>query len=319
MLNKKIGLITLLAGVAASSTWAGTLTNFAVGDVLVCFRLGGNDMVVNAGPISTFTSGASPNQRIPINQYNSTQIGDIGLNSVTWSAFAWQSDNTVFVTKARPSYVLNQQTGPLSDQSGSSQAGIAGRMSTIPPGALDSYTLGVNPDSTPTAVIEDDFSDGNPNYPTGVSYHQALAGAYGSDFDGKLLGNPENTTTNRFVTTKGSVSRSDLYQLTSTLNLGVAATYLGYFELTNNGTMTFVAKPTATPVISGITYSGGTATITYSTGIYGTYTLLGSYDISAPLNSWTVIGGSLSSGDNLSHTVQDTDSAPNKFYIIQGQ
>ncbi len=49
MLNKKVGLIALLTSVAASGVWAGTLTNYAVGDVLVCFRKGGNDMVVDAG------------------------------------------------------------------------------------------------------------------------------------------------------------------------------------------------------------------------------------------------------------------------------
>jgi len=40
MLNKKTGLIALLAGFAAGEILAGTLTNYATGDVLLCFRNG---------------------------------------------------------------------------------------------------------------------------------------------------------------------------------------------------------------------------------------------------------------------------------------
>ena len=84
-------------------------------------------------------------------------------------------------------------------------------MGTIPPGALDELKLLVYPVSTKTAVVEEDSSAGNPNYTDGVSYHDALAGAYGGKFDGTFAGNPENTTLNNF-TTSGKVVRSDFYQ-----------------------------------------------------------------------------------------------------------
>ena len=67
-------------------------------------------MVVDAGPISTLTNGVTPNQRIPITQYTGTQLAAVGTNGVSWSAFTWSSDNTLFVTKARTS--LNDQTTP---------------------------------------------------------------------------------------------------------------------------------------------------------------------------------------------------------------
>src|SRR5262245_7601606 len=122
MMNKKIGLVALLAGFAASEVSAGTLTNYAVGDVLVCFRKGGNDLVVDAGPISTFTS-ATPNQRITIGQYSGTQLGVVGINAMSWSAFTWQTDNTLFVTKARAS--LDVQASPWQAKSSSAQHGSA--------------------------------------------------------------------------------------------------------------------------------------------------------------------------------------------------
>ena len=76
-----------------------------------------------------------PNQRIPITQYTGTQLAAVGTNGVSWSAFTWLSDNTLFVTKARTS--LDQQTTPWQAKSSSAQSGTAGRMATIPPGALD--------------------------------------------------------------------------------------------------------------------------------------------------------------------------------------
>ena len=66
-------------------------------------------MVVDAGPISTFT-GAAHNHRIPITQYTGTQLAQVGTNGVSWSAFTWLSDNTLFITRPRTS--LNQQTTP---------------------------------------------------------------------------------------------------------------------------------------------------------------------------------------------------------------
>lgn len=311
MPNKKLGLIAILVGVAASNILAGTITNYAVGDVLVCFREGGNDMVVDAGPISTFT-GATHNQRIPITQYTGTQLAQVGTNSVSWSAFAWLGNNTLFMTRPRAS--LSLQSTPW-NSAGSSQSGVVGQMQSIPPGALDELNLAVYPQSTPAAVVEEDNSDSNPNYTDGQSYHVALTGSYGSDWDGKFQGNPELTTPANFVT-KAAVVRSDFYQLSSSSS--AQGTWLGYFELNTNGAMTYVAYPTTPPLLNAFSRSGSTATITYKSGLYGTYNLLATNNIAAPLSTWPVVSV-LSSGDTLSHIVQDTDTTSNKFYIIQGQ
>src|SRR5665213_4089479 len=129
-LNKKAGLIAMLASVAAGELMAGTLTSYSTGDVLICFRKGGNDMVVDAGPISTFTNLAV-NQRYAISTYSTgTQLNQVGINSMNWSAFAWLSDDTLFVTRSRAS--LNSQTSPWYAGSASVQSGTIGRMAAIP-------------------------------------------------------------------------------------------------------------------------------------------------------------------------------------------
>jgi hypothetical protein len=270
-------------------------------------------MVVDAGPISTFT-GATHNQRISITQYTGTQLAQVGTNGVSWSAFTWLNDNTLFATRPRTS--VNAQTAPWSAASSSVQAGTDGRMATIPPGALDELNLLVYPVSTSTAVVEEDSSAGNPNYTDGSSYHDALAGAYGSDFDGKFQGNPENSTANNF-TTSGTPVRSDFYQLTPTSGFA-QGTWLGYFELSTNGAMTYVAYPSSTPNIISISRAGTSTTINYKSGLYGSYTLQGTNNIAAPVSTWPVIA-TLSTGDTATHNVVDITTDNARFYIITAQ
>jgi hypothetical protein len=314
--QNKIGLITLLAGCLASNLVAGTLTNYTAGDVLLCFRNGGaRNLVVNAGPLTTLTN-LTANQRYTISTFTGTQLGQVATNAVSWSAFTWLSDDSLFVTRARTA--LETQATPWRSASGGSQHNTALRMATIPVGAKENFGSGLNSSfSTSTAVIEDDLSAGNPNYLNGLSYRDAYVGSYGANFSGTFAGNPENTTLADF-TTSGKVVRSDFYQLPPTAN--VLGKWLGYFELNTNGVITYVAYPSSTPVIKSISHVGNLTSIDYTAGLYGTYTLRGtnSAGLSAARSSWPVIA-TLTSGDTAVHTATDTTTDDNKFYIITAQ
>lgn len=320
MINKKTGMMLLLASFAAGEVRAGNLNSYATGDVLLCFRKpGANDLVVDAGPIATFTN-AAPNQRITITQYAGNQLALVGTNAVSWSAFTWQADDTLFISKPRLAAALNTQTTPWQSKSSANQHNTAIRMSTIPVGAKDN--LAFDPVNTVTAVVEEDNSVSNPNYPNGVSYRDALFGSgAAANFYATFQGVPENTTLNNF-TTAGNVVRSDFYQLTPTGGFALGK-FLGYFELNTNGILSYVAYPTATPTvptITSISRSGTTTTIGYTTGVSGTYTLRGtnSAGLTSPRINWPAIAV-LTSGDNLVHTVNDTSSAIETFYTITGQ
>jgi hypothetical protein len=312
MINKKIGLIALLAGFAVSDVLAGTLTNFASGDVLVCFRNAGNDMVVDAGSLSTLTN-ATANQRIPITQYTGTQLALVGINGVSWSAFTWLTNNdSLFVTKPRNS--LNVQTSPWHDASDPAQSGVEAFMAKIPPGAVDEMNF--KPANTSSAIVEEDVSDGNPNYTHGISYHAALGN--GLNFNGNFQGNPENTTLSTF-TTDGVAERSDFYRLIPTGGFGLGV-LLGYFELNTNGVMTYVAYPSAVPTLQSISRSGTSTTINYTTGLYGAYTLRGTNSLTSgtPSINWPAISV-LSSGDTTTHSTTFTDTNDIEFYLITAQ
>jgi hypothetical protein len=316
MINKQLGLMALLAGCAVGNIVAGDFNDYAVGDVLVCFRNGGaNDLLVDAGPVSTLVN-ASPNQVISIGQYTTAQIDAAfgSANGVDWSAFTWLGDNTLFATQARAS--LNIQSTPFQRKSATSQAIVVGRMNAAQSGATNHIAYsGLN---TATAVIEPDSSSG---YSLGaLSYKDSLLGAYGGRFNGTFSGNPENVTPGDF-TTSGTALRSDFYQMTPVSGFGLG-TYLGYFEMATDGTLTYVAYPSTiptVPAIQSISRSGAVSTITYTTGLSGTYTLRGNTALNSgvAMTNWPAIA-TLPNAATV-QTYQDTDSSDIKFYIITAQ
>jgi hypothetical protein len=322
MLNRKTGLIALLAGAAASGAFAQTLTNYTSGggDVLLCFR-NSADMVIDAGPISTLTALA-PNTRYPITTYSVSQLSSIGgIDGASWSAFTWLGNNTLYMSSPRGT--VGVQTPPWTEASSASQGLVASRMAEIPTGAASSYDLHVYGASTPSAVIEQNTSVGNPNYPPGggVSYFDAVSGSYGGDFNGDFEGNPENTTSGSF-STDGTVQQSDFYALSTHSGYStVYGTWLGYFELAPSGAVTYVAYPSTPAVISSVSRLGNTTTINYTTGLYGTYTLRATNNLvgGALPTTWPAVT-TLSHGDTASHIVTDTDNVNTvKFYTITAQ
>jgi hypothetical protein len=310
--------MALLAGFAAGEIMAGTVTNYTSGDVLLCFRNGQTkNLVVDLGQYSSLTNGAVPNQRIPITQFSGSQIsyafGDV--NGLNWSAFGWQSDNTLLVTRKRT--VLNKQSLTPSSANNALQAAAIQNMSAVPTGG--NYQFFNGPDtanSTSISVVEPQSAA---NYPaqTGKSYYNALyAGAF-ANFGGTLpSGDPEVATPDGFDVTN-TVVRSDLYQIpTGSGTAGV--TYLGYFEFAPNGSMTFVVEPSAVPVIKSISRSGNNSIISYTAGLYGTYTLRGTNVLSGAVTNWPAIT-TVTSGDTAIHSVTDTTTDNFRFYTITAQ
>lgn len=320
-----MGLVALLAG-AVSNLTAGNLSSFAAGDVLICFRNpgAGYDLVVDAGPVGTFT-GYAANSRHTISDYSSAQLSDLNANygAISWSAFTYLADGTLYLTRANTNAPVYTQTAPLPQQSYGLQSSAAIRMGSIPTGALNFLGSSSAPysDSTSAAIVEDDISDANPNYLTGLSYHDALFGKFGSaTFNGNLTKTPEVTTPSNFKNL-GKNLRSDFYQVVPTATSG-QATMIGYFELNTNGTMSYVAYPTQVPVVekSTMVRNGNVTTFNYDTGLYGTYTLraTNATGLAAAPSTWPSLG-TLSSGDLNSHVATDTTTATNRFYIITAQ
>jgi len=319
MTKTKIGLMALFAGLTVGNVLAADFTNYQTGDVIIGFRNGGTyNIVVNAGQVSVLTN-AAPNKRISINALTSAQLTSAfgGADSLNWSAFTWTTNGATTLFMTRPRANINSKSSSWNSQLGSLQAGVALNMSTIPVGA--SYIYGKNAAISPStagSVIEPQ-SPGS--FFAGQSYYTSLFGGLSSPtFGGLFQGNPENSTPGNF-STSGTVVRSDFYQIPPGPGGNVNVKWLGYFELNSNGGLTYVAYPSSTPVLKSISRTGDVSTISYVTGLYGTYTLRATNTLAYGVSTnWPAVSV-LASGDTAVHTAVHTSTETNLFYTITAE
>ncbi|MEI9962351.1 MAG: hypothetical protein WDM76_14805 [Limisphaerales bacterium] len=309
----------------AGSAHAQTFT-YNTGDVLVGFRKTAspvNDLVVNAGPISTFTNLAI-GQKITIAQFTGSQLAAVGTNNMAWSVFAIFDNNnpgaptnTLWVTRARVS--LNTQSAPWNRQSYFGQATTASYMDSV---GVDAITIGsglsTGANNTPTAVVETESGHSTPGgFANCYAYYVGGSGNFLNSFPG----NVEQTTAANF-TTAGQPVRADFYQLVSA-SVSSPGTYLGYFEFSTNGVLTYTAGPSSivipAPVITAITRSGTTSTVFFTTVSGGTYSLRGtnSAGLAAAKMNWPVIASI--AGNGLTNSLTEITTNSSQFYIISAQ
>ena len=315
---------TILAATGSAHANIFTYTN---GNVLICFRKapsGTTDLIVNAGPIAYFTNLA-PNTTMTITGYTGTQLGQVGTNNIAWSAWTYFDStaisgltNTLFMTSGRSD--LNTQTDPYYRDTASAQGATINKLLSIVTGATDNANFsGLN---TPTAVLESESYNVNNS---SVSYAIGLGvPILNYQFRGTFQSDPEQSTGTGF-TTGATPVRADFYWIKPTANndhSGPPATFLGYFQFSTNGVMTYTAYPTpvvVAPTIISFTRIGTTSTVTFTTGSSGTYTLRGTNDagLTTARTNWPAI--SSVGGDGSNHSLQDTTSSNDKFYVITAQ
>ena len=312
---------------AASTQIQANTFGYTNGNVLICFRkatTGATNLVVNAGPISVFTN-MNANQTMTIGAYTGAQLGQVGTNSIAWSAWTYFDytapaglPNTIYMTKPRSS--LNTQTTPYYRDKPSAQGLVASVLNSIVNGAADEANYsGLN---TSLTILEDSSYNLNNDR---VSYYIGLASTL--DFQGAFQSQPDQYTPANF-TTSGTPVRADLYQLSPTNFISYVptanrpGTFIGYFQLSTNGVMTYTAYPSPTvdtPVILTVTRIGSTSTVTFTTGSIGTYTLRGTNILTSGTakTNWPAI--SSVSGNGSSQSLSDVTADSNKFYIITAQ
>ena len=307
---------------AASTQVQANTFAYANGDVLICFRKspsGANDLIVNAGTISYFTN-LSANQKVNITAYTGTQLSQVCTNNLAWSAFAYFDNtaspsslrNTIFMTNPRSD--LNTQTTPYYCGTTSGQGLTVTKLGTIPAGAINNANYSTT--NTSTAVLEaESYNQNN----SAVSYAIALGSTL--DYHQTFQAQPDQYTPANFTTHSVPV-RADFYWMAPASG-EPDAKYLGFFELSTNGMMTYTAYPSATvatPVILSFTrVRNKTNTVTFTTGSSGTYTLRGTNILvsGTAKTNWPAI--SSVSGNGSPQSLVDVTTGSNKYYIITAQ
>jgi len=293
--------------------------NYNLDDLLVCFRNTAspvNDLVVDAGPVSTFTN-LTVGQKITITQFTGSQLAQVGTKNVAWYAFACDNnspfDENLWVTRPRSDY--NTQTAAWTAGNIFAQGTAAGKIDSV---GNDALTIGsglpAGANNTTTALVETE--SGHKTADNGC--YAFYIGSLGN-FNGSFQGNIEQATASSF-TTSGQNVRADFYQLLSTNN-AVPGRFLGYFEFFTNGVLVYTAGPSpvalTAAVITGVTRHGTTNTIQFTTGASGTYSLRGTNVLTTSRTNWPVISSAAGTGSTVSLTDVTTNNP--KFYLISVQ
>ena len=302
---------------------------YVSGDVLLCIRkspTGAQDLLVNVGNVSYFTNLA-PNTTVAIPNYSGTQLGQIGTNNIAWSAWAYLDahatrpsgmTNTIYMTSPRDPAANNIQTTPYYRDTASSQGQVVSKLSSIAGGAINNANYSVLNSST--AVLESESY----NLSGGLVVSYLIGLGNNLNFNDTFQATPEQYTAPSF-TTGGTPERADFYCIVPTVgndHSGPPSQFLGYFELSPAGVMTYTAYPSAAvsvPVIVSFTRTNTTSTVTFTTGSTGNYSLRGtnSAGLSTARTNWPVISSVAGDGNN--HSLSDVTAAAATFYVITAQ
>jgi hypothetical protein len=322
-----IALALLTASAAASSAQT---FQYNDSDLLIGFRVtpgsagsSSYELVVDGGAVTTYANLPTGTTITVANVTSSLVTNSFSsVNDISWSAFADVSTNVLsagstnyplhalWLTKPRISF--GSQTSPWTQGSYFNQGDVVSSIEGLGDYATiyGSADLPAGPPrNTLTGII---LPAGDPLF----SY-SAYIGPLGN-FKQKFQGDVEQETGDGFTTSAQDV-RSDFYQLFPGSG---PALYLGYFEFSTNGVLTYTSGPSAIvipqPTITSIVRSGTVNTIAFSPTVVGaTYSLLGSSSLAAPRSSWSVIG-SPASGTGSPMTLQDTSASGQvTFYEIQ--
>jgi hypothetical protein len=243
----KLAILSATAGFLWSLNATAQTFNYNNGDLLLGFRTpyGTSDLIVDIGAASLY-SGATGPITISGNYFTDQQLTDAGL-SLSGLYFSVFGDiapgssypgtaNTLWVTA--PQSVNYLQAPAWAAQTSSQQGNTRGVIESIAFGATyTSFGEAASADNTAHAVIVPSslnlVGENAISYTTGIGTYGNFDGYFGSNND------IEQNTPGSFT----SPVRSDLFQMTP----GSNGSYLGYFELDPDGTLTFDPEPVPEP------------------------------------------------------------------------
>ncbi len=274
------------------------------------------EAAANLGPSTRFTD-AVPGTRIDFTEFSKTQLDDAfdTLDEVSWAVGGCVripgdgGDQTVPVSTlwvTRPRSDIEVQTTPWVQQAKGFNQAVAAKINSLGSNADRYSTTSVAPgDNNTTSYVRIAAGD-----QLSLSQYLGAGGNYGGSFQGKV----ENTTPANF----SSPTRSDLYE--SRPGSGPSK-WLGYFEFTSAGTLSFVAAGESTPPpkpLLSIAQTGEATKISFPTVAGVTYKLryTDSTGLGTPATSWTLATATVI-GDGNTQTLEDTSSAANRFYVVE--
>jgi len=345
-LHRLISTIAFLAAVVLPELAFGAaqFQYTQLGDMILPYRkpgVGSYELVVNVGNVTNFEQMAlGSSLLITNNSYtrltNSFPVSSGGLNNLSWSvsssfpgAFGtWAGYQVTTVWYTVPRTNNSVQSAPPSRGTSSAQGGYRQNMLGVGNGAVTtSSNLSSNENNTPV-LIREPVWDGVSQVRNDYSYFVDNTGT-GPNGSFGLPTAVEKTTPASFTSTV----RSDLYRSRptgfsdpDTGSSSGPAYFVGYFELSSSGALTFTRAsataptPPPPPTITSITRTGNVSTVSFTTTNGANYSLY--YNTAAglnqPINTWSVSGSSVT-GDGLVDQLSDTTTDANRIYRVGAQ
>jgi len=300
-----LALLALLTAVSARA-WS-----YQDGDVLLIFREAGfNDVEFDLGNISQFLNHP--------NGYTAVVTGwDADLVTNTFGSDLTGVSIALLATTARNSNITNEtawlsavepNTTSYDVNPSAWQARLFSVIHAIgtapeqylPTNTGNSYSIPTSSDPTAVASYDNVVSADGTLAPLPYLY---LGTSIPLPLGGNAAFNVEQVIPGSF----------ELWGIKPGLNNPQAPGILvGTFSIATNGILTFVAGPPPSTIL-GITSSGGTNCITFTTIVGGQYQLAYTNNLFQPGGAWPIVTGTVP-GDGFVHTLSQVSTAPSGFY-----
>ena len=286
-------------------------------DILLGIRQSGgsSELVVNIGTAARFYS-AAPGSTIAITEFTPAQLTATvaGLDGVGVAVFGAARNagdplrpaQTLWVTAPRTD--ASVAADPWIRQSSFGLGGTAAKVTSVGSGIASFSSLN-SPGAlnTASAVV------------TPAGYQNGYGAYLGAgNFKGTFQGNIEGVTPSDFASSATPL-RLDFFEIRPGTGDSLA---LGWFDFKPNGTLTFTAaggavQPAPAPAITGITRTGTTTSVTFTTVSTAQYTLLRApAGLDGSPASWSAVGSPVA-GTGSALTLADTADAGSAFYAVR--
>lgn len=297
---KRFSKLTILL-LLLSARFPASAFTYTNTDLLLIFRQDGfNDVEFNLGSVSNY-NGLAAGTIVTVTNWSLNAVLTNYNNSLAGAKF-------ILLACTEPSPIAGRRTWltdaePNSTPTDTFSTIIASELSII--NKVGSDAAAITGNSGTQTLVTDPSTAGS--YTADVSN--------GGQVDVSTLGG-----SSAFVVEQTVPGASRFFMLKSGSSPFPAALQVGTFSIDANGVLTFTAgalAPLVRPSITGVSRSGTTTTVAFTTTTNGfNYRLRFSNTLGTSITNWTILAPSIL-GNGLTNSLQDTTAVPNRFYGVE--
>lgn len=299
----KINLKTVSAALVLLAAPLAHAWTYTDGDTLLIFRASGFKTVeFNLGNISQFTNVPS-GSTITVSGWDLNLVTTTFGNDLTDVSVILAATTSSYVGSARASWLTGSSTSEVVTENSTASSWQSRFYSNINAIGTKPVLNLIPATSTNAYAIDLSGVDWSASYDYIVT-SGGIRAAQIASFGGNASFNVEGVTPSSFA----------LWRIAPNVN----ASYVGTFNITASGVLTFTAGAATVPSpnITGITRSGDISTVSFTTTVGGNYWLTYTNTLGDSPTNWPVISGPIT-GDGTGKSLTHTNSGAAGFYSVK--